>query len=98
MTVQDRGIVAARRRGEAVGKTLHDVARGRLTQIKRNAPALMYRDGSEIVDAVGLIGVLMSQKHRVEMIDIGVDQLLAQIRRGVDQDARRSAIGCPLRE
>ena len=59
MTVQDRGIVAARRRGEAVGKPLHDVARGRLTQIKRNAPALMYRDGSEIVDAVGLIGVLM---------------------------------------
>ena len=39
----------------------------------------MYRDGSEIVDAVGLIGVLMGQKYRVEMIDIRVDQLLPQI-------------------
>ena len=34
---------------------------------------------------MGLIGVLMGQKHRVEMVDMRVDQLLAQIGRGVDQ-------------
>ena len=58
---------------------------GRVIQIDRNAPALMQHDRSEIVDPVGLIGMLMGQEHRIDVIDIGVDQLLAQIGRGVDQ-------------
>ena len=36
---------------------------------------------------MGLVGVLMRQVHRVDVIDIGVDQLLAQIGRGVDHDS-----------
>ena len=96
MMVEDRRIVAARRRHEAIGKPLHDVLGGRLVEIDRNAPALMHHDRAEIVDAVGLVGVLMGQEHRVEMVDIGVDQLLAQIGRGVDHDPRHAAIGSPL--
>src|SRR6185437_17145445 len=58
----------------------------------------MYCDGAKIVDPVGLIGVFMGQKHRVEVVHMGVNQLLAQIGRGVDQDPRCSAIGSPLDE
>ena len=85
MLGEDRRIVAARRRHEAIGKPVHDILRGRLVQIDRNAPALVQHHRAEIVDAVGLVGVLVGQEHRVDMIDPGVDQLLAQIGRGVDQ-------------
>src|SRR6185437_10938681 len=59
---------------------------GRLIEKDRDAPALMQYDGAEIVDAVGLIGVLMGEEYRIDMIDLGVDQLLAQIGRGIDHD------------
>src|ERR1700678_2859591 len=70
--------------------------RGRLIEIDRNAPALMQHDRSEIVDAVGLVGMLMGQEHGVDVVNMGIDQLLAQIRRGIDHDPRYSAIRCLL--
>ena len=42
---------------------------------------------AQIVDAVGMVGVLVGVEHAVEPIDLGIEQLLAQIRRRVDQDA-----------
>ncbi len=71
---------------------------GRLVQIDRNAPALMQHDRAQIVDAVGLVGMLMGEKHRIDVIDLGVDQLLAQIGRGVDHDPGDAAIRCPFGE
>src|SRR4030095_14118991 len=59
VTVEDRRIVALGWRDEAIGKPQQDLIGGRLAQINRNAPALMQHDGTEIVDAVGLIGMLM---------------------------------------
>jgi hypothetical protein len=56
----------------------------------------MQDDGAEIVDAMGLVGMLMGQEHRIDVIDIGVDQLLAQVGRGVDHDARRAVGAGPL--
>ena len=50
-----------------------------LVQIDRNPPALVQHHGAQIVDAVGLIGVLVGQEHRIDMVDIGVDQLLTQV-------------------
>src|SRR3984957_7292442 len=70
--------------------------RGRLIEIDRNAPALMQHDREEAVDARGLVGMLMGQKHRVDVVNVGVDQLLAQIRRGIDHDPRCSPVRCPL--
>ena len=58
----------------------------------------MQHDGTEIVDAVGLVGMLVGEEHRVDMIDLGVDQLLAQVGRGVDQDTRDSAFPRALDE
>ena len=76
---------------------MHDILGGRLVEIDRNAAALVHHDGAEVVDAVGLVGVLMGEEHRVEMVDIGVDQLLAQIGRGIDQDPRDAVIGSAAR-
>ena len=42
---------------------------------------------AQIVDAVGVVGMLMGVEHAVEPVDVGIEQLLAQIGRGVDQDA-----------
>ena len=88
MARQDRRIVAALGRDEAIGEPRHDVFGGRLVEIDRNAPALMQHDRTQIVDAVGLVGMLMGQEHRIDVIDIGVDQLLAQVGRGIDHDPR----------
>ena len=41
--------------------------------------------GPEIVDAVHLIGVLMGPDHRVDALDLGIQQLRAHIGRRVDQ-------------
>ncbi len=42
---------------------------------------------------MGVVGVLMGVEHAVDPIDAGVEQLLAQVRRGVDQDAGAAAVG-----
>ena len=56
----------------------------------------MQHDRAQIVDTVGLVGVLVGQEHRVEVIDIGVDQLFAQIWRGIDHDAGHAVAGLAL--
>ena len=42
---------------------------------------------AQIVDAVDVVGVLMGEQHAVEPVDIGVEKLLAQVGRSVDQHA-----------
>src|SRR5947209_8128226 len=59
MAVQDWWIIAALRRDEAIGKPRQHVFRGGLVEINRNAPALMQHHGTQIIDPVGLVGVLM---------------------------------------
>ncbi len=46
---------------------------------------LRTNSGAQVVDAVGVVGVLVGHQHAVEPVDLGVEQLLAQVRRGVDQ-------------
>src|ERR1700737_969362 len=58
----------------------------------------MHHDGAKIVDAVGLIGMFMGQKHGVEVVDVSGDQLLAQIGRSIDQDSRHSVVPGPFGE
>ncbi len=67
-------------------------ARGRLVEIDVHAPALVHEQRAQVVDAVGMVGMLMGDQHAIEPIDLGVEQLLAQIRRAVDQNARAVAL------
>ena len=63
------------------------------SSIWMSTPARMAEaERPEIVDAVRVVGVRMGDQHAVEPLDAGVDQLLAQIGRGVDerQWSRRS--------
>ena len=46
---------------------------------------------AQVVDAVRVVGMLVGEENAVEPIDVGVEQLLAQVRRGVDQDAGDAA-------
>src|SRR5215468_3256315 len=98
MPGQDRRIVAAFRRDEAIGEPRHDVLGGRLVEIGRNALALVQHHRAKVVDAVGLVGVLMGEEHRVEVIDLGADELLAQVRRGIDHDTGDAVSRSALRQ
>ncbi len=61
-------------------------------KIDRDAAALVQHHRAQIVDAMGLVGVLMRQEHRVDVVDLAVDQLLAQVGRGVDHDPRGAVL------
>ena len=51
----------------------------------------MQVEGPQIVDAVGVVGMRMGHQDAVEPLDAGLDQLLAQVGRGVDEDRGRAA-------
>ena len=69
---------------------------GGLVDIDRDALAAVDEEAAQVVDAVGVVRVLMGIEHRVDPIDVSVEQLLAQIRRGIDQDAGHARAGAPL--
>ena len=52
---------------------------------------LAQRIGPEIVDAVHLVGMLVGPDHGVDPLDLGVEELGAQVGRGVDQDGLAAA-------
>ena len=49
-------------------------------------------DHAKIIDAVQMIGMRMRQQHRVEPADPGIEQLLPQIGRGIDQQRATAAL------
>ena len=79
---QDRRIFAAGRRHEAIAEAGVQGARGRLVEIDVDAAALVHEKRAQIVDAVGMVGVFMRDKHAIEPVHLASQQLLAQIRRG----------------
>src|SRR3984893_10217265 len=89
MLFQDRWIFASFRRLEAIAETpVQKIRRARI-EIGVNALTLHQRQRPQIVDAVGVVGVLVGEDHPVEPLHFGAEQLLAEIRRSVDQ--RRGA-------
>ena len=50
---------------------------------------------AQVVDPMGVVGMLVGEQHGVEPVHVGVEQLLAQVGRGVDQDAGH-AVAVPL--
>jgi hypothetical protein len=53
-----------------------------------DAPLSDVEERSKIVDTVGVVGVIMRVKHAIDVLDPGVDQLLANVWWGVNQNAR----------
>src|SRR5437899_2306412 len=96
MLARDRRILAAGRRHKAIAEALVERLRGRRVHIDWNALAAVNEQAAQVVDAVSVVGVLMGIKHGVDPIDVGVKQLLAQIRRRVDQDAGYGRAGTTL--
>ena len=88
----DRRIFAAGRRGEAIAEpATNDSSTVALVEVDVDAPSPLEEQRAQIVDAVGVVGMLVGVEHAVEPVDLGIDELLAQIRRGVDQYARHAA-------
>ncbi len=60
----------------------------------RTRVAAVDIEDAQLVDAMGVVGMLMGAEHGIERVDAARQHLLAQIRRGIDQDAR-CARPCP---
>jgi len=67
--------------------------RGRFVHIDVHAAALVHKQRPQIVDAVGVVGMLVGEQHAVEPVDLRLEQLLAAVGRAVDQNARNAAGG-----
>ncbi len=82
----DRRIFAARRRAETIAEPVQKDFRGRLCGIDIEPAALVHEQRPQIVDSVGVVGVFVGDQHAVEPWHVGVEQLLAKVGRGVDQN------------
>jgi hypothetical protein len=60
---------------------------GPLVAINGNGRLLGEVEGSQVVDAVAVIGMGMREKDRVDPADTGTKRLLAKIRARVDDQA-----------
>src|SRR4051794_35816797 len=58
----------------------------------------MDEQPAQVVDAVGMVGVLVGVEHGVDPIDLGVEKLLAQVGRCVDQHARDAGVAAALHQ
>src|SRR4051812_49934938 len=96
MRPHDRRILTSRRRLEAIAEAQVERLRGALVEIDRHALAAVNEQAAQIVDTVAVVGMLMGIEHGVDPIDVSVEQLLAEIRRRVDQDASDASAGAAL--
>ena len=87
---RDRGILAAAWCLEAVAEAGAQRQRGRLVGPDVDLAAVVDEQRPQIVDAVGMVGVLMGEQDAVQPVDLGVQKLFAQVRRAVDQNARHA--------
>ena len=87
----DRRVLAARGRLEAIAKAGVQCLGCGLVQVDVDRSSPRDKQPAQVVDAVGMIGMLMGEEHRVEPIDLGVEKLLAQVRRSIDQNASDAA-------
>ena len=80
------------RRLEAIAERILEPRQCRPVAIDIHQPALLQHIAAQIVDAVDMVGMRMRVERRVEPRDAGHQHLLAKIRTGVDDDARRRAV------
>ncbi len=95
---QDRRIGGAGRRLEAIGKTGDEAMARHRIEIARHAAFHGVGDHAQIVDAVGVVSVVVSEQHGIQRIGTHAQKLLAQIRRCIDQHTRNAARSAPLNQ
>ena len=96
MLGHDRRILAAGRRREAIAETGAHHLRRVFVEVDVDALPLLHEQRAQIVDAVGVVGVLVGVEDAVEPIDLGIEKLLAHIGRRIHQDACDAAGVVPL--
>ena len=69
--------------GEALCQPRHRVRR----TVHLDRDVALVRERANVVDAVDVIGVIMSEKNCVHLTHTGVDQLEPELRRSIDEDA-----------
>src|SRR3981081_3240776 len=79
------GIVEAVLGLEAVAEALHQDPVGALIRPGLDR-SLAQHVGPHVVDAVDLVGMLVRPQHGVDALDLGVQKLVAQVGRGIDQE------------
>lgn len=87
--VEDGRIGAARRRRKAVAKGFAETRAAIRRKIDIDTAPVVQRQNAQIIDAVSVVGMLMTIEYAVQPIDMGFKQLFAQIGSGVDQHAGR---------
>ncbi len=92
MVVQDRRIVAAGKRLEAIGEARAELIAGRLVEIDLDPAVPVVSDHAQIIDAVRVVGMVVGIEHAVDPPDAEIEKLLAQIGRRIDQNARRAGL------
>src|SRR5215470_3714117 len=76
---------------EAVAKAAHqDLLRAPVGPALDRS--LAQREGTQVVNAVRLVRMLMGPDHRVDPFDFGIEQLGAQVGRGIHQDGPALAL------
>src|SRR5690606_12376523 len=84
LRLDDRRIIAARRRLQAIAKALPDPVHRNGIGMDRNTTALLVEIAAQIVDTVQVIRMRMRVQDGIDTAHPGGDHLCAEIRAGVD--------------
>ena len=79
LEVDDGGI--AELAGKDIAEALAQAPHRLLAAIARQRPAPAIAHRAQVIDAMAMVGVVMRPEHRVEPVDVVVEQLLAQFGR-----------------
>src|SRR5215813_2972810 len=92
MAGEKRWVAAAWRGHKAISESERQNPPSRLVRIDVYGPVMRYEQRAQIIDAMDVVGMLVGIEHTVERIDVGVEELFAQVRRGIDQHAGLGAV------
>src|SRR5208337_739299 len=84
----DRRVRTTLCRLKYIGKGVADGQRRRLVHEHVDTPPGLLVERSQIVDPMRVIGVRVGDQYGIDVLDVGLDQLLAQIRSRIDERGR----------
>mmetsp|Transcript_6994 Transcript_6994/g.11294 ORF Transcript_6994/g.11294 Transcript_6994/m.11294 type:complete len:278 (+) Transcript_6994:98-931(+) len=96
--VEDRRVGRAFRLHEDISEPAEQRVLGGAIRPDLQPGAHVEDHHTQIIDPVNMVGVGMGIDHPVKPSDALIQQLVAQVRRGVDQDARFAARTCALHQ